>query len=159
MFPEDRTIRIEIRSKSERHTINRAELASILVALRESSEDEIVKILTDSLFCTYSIRNYIHNPYRYRHHLHKDLIKATTELIKVRDGLATHIGIVKSHTGVIYNDAADAAAKDVASQKMAADTVFDELEPTVGGLRTWPIVRTPSPSTDEPDRISRFTNL
>ena len=161
VFPEDRTIRIEIKSQSERHTINRAELASIMVALRESAKDETVQILTDSLFCIYSIRNYIHNPYRYRHHLHKDLIKATTELIKVRDdaGLATHIGKVKSHTGVIYNDAADAAAKDVASQKMPANTVFDELDPPVGGLRTWPIVRTPSPSADEPDRISRFTNL
>ena len=161
MFPEDRTIRIEIKSQSERHTINRAELASIMVALRESAKDETVHILTDSLFCIYSIRNYIHNPYRYRHHLHKDLIKATAELIKVRDdaGLATHIGKVKSHTGVIYNDAAYAAAKDVASQKMPANTVFDELDPPVGGLRTWPIVRTPSPSADEPDRISRFTNL
>ena len=161
MFPEDRTIRIEIKSQSERHTINRAELASIMVALRESAKDETVQILTDSLFCIYSIRNYIHNPYRYRHHLHKDLIKATAELIKVRDdaGLATHIGKVKSHTGVIYNDAADAATKDVASQKMPANTVFDELDPPVGGLRTWPIVRTPSPSADEPDRISRFTNL
>ena len=117
-YTERRTIRIEIRSKSERHTINRAELASIMVALRESAKVKTVKILTDNLFCIYSIRNYIHNPYRYRHHLHKDLIKATAELIKVRDlaGLATHIGKVKSHTGVIYNDVADAAAKHVASQ-------------------------------------------
>ena len=161
VFPEDRTIRIEIKSQPERHTINRAELASIMVALRKSADSAIVKILTDSLFCIYSIRNYINSPYRYRHHLHRDLIKAVAELIRERDnaGLTTHIGKVKSHTGVAYNDVADAGAKDVATTKTTADTVFEEYDPPVGGPRTWPIVRIPSHLEDEPDRISRFTNL
>ena len=42
---------------------------------------------------------------------------------------------------------------------MDADIVFDEFDPPVGGPRTWPIVRTPSQFEEEPDHISRFTNL
>ena len=48
---------------------------------------------------------------RYTHHIHKDLLMYANNIIKVRDekGLKSHIGKVKSHTGVTYTDVADKA--------------------------------------------------
>ena len=164
VFPgvqEDRVIRIAVISDTERHTINRAELVAIIVALREAQDMPSIQILTDSLFCVHSLRNYIAGPSRYNDHLHRHLIEAATELIRARDeaGMHTHIGKVKSHTDVHYNDVADEAAKDIATQKEEPDMVFDEFDPPRGGLRTWPFIRTPAKEVGEPDRITHFTNL
>ena len=162
IFPGVRTIKIAVRSDTERHTINRAELVAITVALREASHLPSLHILTDSLFCIYSLRNFIANPSRYTDHLHRHLIEPATDLIRTRDaaGKETHIGKVKSHTGVKYNDEADEAAKLVASRKAEADIAFDEYGPPAGGLRTWLVtIRTPSQTENEPDRITHFTNL
>ncbi len=79
----------------ERHTINRAELSAITLALDLHKEAPILQILTDS-----ALRNYALNPLRYTHHTHKDLLAHTNNTIKDRDakGYTTHIGKVKSHT-------------------------------------------------------------
>ena len=127
ILPGIRTIKIAVRSDTERHTIYRAELVAITVALREAIHLPSLHILTttssstrwgwarttpatsDSLFCIYSLRNFIVSPSRYTDHLHRHLIEAATDIIRTRDaaGKETHIGKVKSHTGVKYNEVSD----------------------------------------------------
>jgi ribonuclease HI len=45
------TSNIEIKSQSERHTINKAELAAITVALDLHTKSPQIRILTDISFC------------------------------------------------------------------------------------------------------------
>ena len=161
VFPEDRTIKIEVKSSPIRHTINRAELVAITVALREAHDMPSIRILTDSAFCIHCIRNHISSPASYTDHLHRSLLEAADALIKTRDdrGFRTHIGKVKSHTGVKYNDEADEGAKQIATLEEEANVEFSEYDPPAGGLRTWPYIRTPNEREGEPDRITHFTNL
>ena len=49
---------IDIKSQPERHTINRAELAAIVVALKHENTEDHMNVLTDSSFCINTIRNY-----------------------------------------------------------------------------------------------------
>ena len=131
VFPGEFTVKIAVRSDTERHTINRAELVAIMVALRKARDRPALRILTDSLFCIHCLRNYITRPSQYNDHLHRHLLEATAALVKARDdaGLLTHIGKVKSHTGITYNDEADETAKLVASGKAEPDMGFDEYDP------------------------------
>ena len=83
----------------------------------------------------------------------------TDQLLRARDSkqLQTHIGKVKSHTAIEYNEAADKAARAVADGEVPPDIAFDEADPPIGGLRTWPQIRRTSP--DQPDTIQQITNL
>jgi ribonuclease HI len=63
-------IHIDIKSP-KRHTINKAELAAIAVALRQKNTKGHLKILTDNSFCINTIRNYTIDPASYKHHIHK----------------------------------------------------------------------------------------
>ena len=56
---------IDIKSQSERHTINRAELAAIAVALKQENTEDHMSILTDSSFSINTIRNYTIDPAAY----------------------------------------------------------------------------------------------
>ncbi len=56
---------IEIESQAKRHTINRAELAAITVALRIENTADHLSILTNNSFCINTIRNYIIYPVSY----------------------------------------------------------------------------------------------
>jgi hypothetical protein len=76
---------IDIISQKERHTINRAERAAIAVALRREDTQGHLKILTDSSFCINTIRNYAIDPSSYNHHLHKDILHLTDQLLRARD--------------------------------------------------------------------------
>jgi hypothetical protein len=60
--------------------------------------------------------------------------------------LKTHIGKVKSHTDIEYNEAADKAARAVVDGKASLDITFDEADPPVGGLRIWPQIRSTTPN-------------
>ena len=53
----------------------------------------------------------------------------------------THIGQVKSHTGVTHNDEADTAAREVVEGDKTPDITFTEADPPIGGLRTWPQIK------------------
>jgi ribonuclease HI len=152
-------IHIEIKSQKERHTINRAELAAITTALRTENTEEDLHILTDSSFCINTIRNYTIDPASYNTHLHKDLLHLTDQLLRTREkkNLKTHIGKVKSHTDIEYNEAADKAARQVVEGEATPDITFEEADPPVGGLRTWPQIRNTTPNN--PDNIKKFTNL
>jgi ribonuclease HI len=56
---------IDIKSQPERHTINRAELAAIAVALKQENTEDHMSILTDSSLCINTIRNYTIYPAAY----------------------------------------------------------------------------------------------
>jgi hypothetical protein len=78
--PRTNTItHIEVKSQPERHTINRAELAAIVVALKQEHIEDHMSILTDSTFCINTIRNYTIDPAAYNQHLHKDLLELTNQ--------------------------------------------------------------------------------
>ena len=49
-------------------------------------------------------------------------------------GYITHIGKVKSHTGVTYNDEADAAACGVVEGQKTPDIIFTDAYPRIRGL-------------------------
>jgi len=99
---KEHTTHIEIKSQEERHTINRAELVAITTALRTENTEEHLSILTDSSFCINTVRNYTIDPASYNNNLHKDLLHLTDQLLRTREmkHLKTHIGKVKSHTGI-----------------------------------------------------------
>ena len=57
---------IDIKSQKERHTINRAELAVVTLALIMENTEEHLKILTSSSFCINTIRSYTIDPTSYK---------------------------------------------------------------------------------------------
>jgi ribonuclease HI len=75
---------IDIKSQPEQNTINRADLAAIAVALKQENTEDHMSILTDSSFYINTIRNYTIDPAAYNHHLHKDLLQLTNQLLKDR---------------------------------------------------------------------------
>jgi len=130
--PKTNTItHIDIKSQAERHAINRAELAAIVVALKQENTEDHVSILTDSSFCINRIRNYTIDPAAYKQHLHKDLLKLTYQLLRYREfkNLKLHIGKVKSHTDVRHNERANKAARAVFEGEVEPDTTFEETDP------------------------------
>jgi ribonuclease HI len=94
------TTHIEIKSQPERHTINRAELAAITLALKANKQENALSILTNSAFIINTIRKYAIDPLCFNHHPHKELLQLADDIIRTRDnmGYNTHIGKVKSHT-------------------------------------------------------------
>jgi ribonuclease HI len=150
---------IDIKSQPERHTINRAELAVIAVALKHENSEDHMSILTDSSFCINTIRNYTIDPAAYKHHLHNDLLQLTSQLLRDRDSkhLKTHIGKVKPHTDVEYNETADKTARAVEDVETASDTIFEKADPLIGGLRAWPQIRHTPPN--KPENIQKIANL
>ena len=136
------TTRIKVTSDPIRHTINRAELAAIAVAIAENQTAPTLSILTDSSCSINLIRNYAAEPSKMTEHLHRELLSTIDEMLQDRDlrGFQTHIGKVKSHTGIKYNDEADEAAKDVVDDTHTPDVTFSDGGRQQMGLRTWPEV-------------------
>jgi ribonuclease HI len=137
------TTHIKIKSQPKRHTINRAELAVIALALEANKNDHTLSILTDSAFSINTIRKYAIEPLCFNHHPHKDLIQLADDIIRARDnmGYSTHVGKVKSHTGVTHNDEADAAARGVVERQKIPNITFTDANPSIRGLGTWPQIR------------------
>ena len=106
-------------------------MAAIIVTLRQENTEDHLKILTAGSFCINTIRNYIIDPTSYKHHLQKDLLHLTDQLLCTRDTkhLQTHIGKVKSHTEIEYNESADTAARAVLDGVVPPDITFDEEDP------------------------------
>jgi ribonuclease HI len=150
---------IDIKSQPERHTINRAELAAIAVALKQENTEDHMSILADSSFCINTIRHYTIDPAAYNQHLHTDLLQLTNQLLKDRDDkqLKTHIGKVKSHTDMEYNETADKVARAVVDGENSPDITFEDADLQIGGLRPWPQIRHNPPN--KPEHIRKLTNL
>ena len=84
--PRTHTItHIDIKSEKERQTINKAEQAIITATLKQENTKGHLRILTDNSFCINTIRNYTIDPTSYKHHLHKDLLHLTDQLLRARD--------------------------------------------------------------------------
>ena len=56
-----------------------------------------------------------------------------------------------------YNETADKAARAVVDGEKLPDINFEEADPPIGGLRTWPQIRI-NP-TNKPEHIRKLTNL
>ena len=125
------TTYIKVNSQEERHTINRGELAAITVALQQTLEDPCVSILTDSSFCIHTMRNYSRDPSAYNNHVHRAHLHLNDRILRTREnkGYKTHIGKVKSHTGITYNEVADTAAKAVVEETQPHTVEFNEADP------------------------------
>lgn len=72
-------------------------------------------------------------------------------------GYKTHIGKVKSHTGVTHNDEADTTARNVVEGHISPDIIFTDADPPMGGLRTWPQIQ--KQNGDTPPNITKLANL
>jgi ribonuclease HI len=133
------TKHIEIKS----HTINRAKLATITLALEANKHDQTLSILKDSAFDINTIRKYAIDPPCFTHHPHKELLQLVDDIIRTREimGYITHIGKVKSHTGVTHNDESHTAARGVAEGQKTPGIIFTGADPHIRGLRTWPQIR------------------
>jgi ribonuclease HI len=86
------TTHIEIKSHPKRHTINRAELAAITLALKANKHDHTLSILTDIAFIINTIRKYDIDLLNFNHHPHKELLQLADNIIRTRDnmGYNTH---------------------------------------------------------------------
>ena len=56
-----------------------------------------------------------------------------------------------------YNETADKAARAVVDGENSPDITFEDANPPIGGLRTWPQIRL-NP-TNKPEHIRKLTNL
>jgi len=101
-------------------------------------------ILTDIAFNIYNLRNYSLDPHNFIHYQHKDLIHLADNIIHTRDelGYTTHIGKVKSYTGVTHSYEAGAGARSVAEGTKTPYIIFKAADPPIGGLRIWSQTRT-----------------
>jgi len=89
-------------------TINRAELAAVLVAVQKGHTE----IATDSA-SLFQIRKQLLNPMAVLHHLHRELLKDIVNLIQSSPSPVTFYK-VKSHSGNIGNEGADHLAHKAA---------------------------------------------
>jgi hypothetical protein len=143
--PRQNTItHLEIKSQPERHTINSAELVAITTTLDLHRHDPSLSVLTDSAFNINNLRNFSSQTHAFHHYQHQELFKLAANIIREKDlkGYTTHIGKVKSHTCFVYNDAADEGARSVVEGKTRPDITFTKVDPPIGGLRTWPQIKT-----------------
>ena len=114
----------------------------------------------DSSFSINTICNYTVDPAFYNQHLHKDLLQLTNQLLKDRlhhKQFKTHIWKENPHTDVEYNETADKVARAVVDGEYTLDITFEEADPPIGGLRTWPQIRHTLPNKIEDTR--KLTNL
>jgi hypothetical protein len=58
---------------------------------------------------------------------------------------------------VEYNGTADKAARAVVNGENSPDLTFEDADPPIGGLRTWPQIR--HNPTNKSEHIRRLTNL
>jgi ribonuclease HI len=92
------TTRMEIKSQSERHTINRAVLMAITLALEVNKENPTLSISIDSAFSINTLRTYAIDSLSLIRQPHTDLLKLADDSNRTRDTLVeqkAHIGKVK----------------------------------------------------------------
>ena len=81
------TTHIEIKLQCERHTINRAELTAITLALEANREIPALSILIDSVFSINTLLKYDIDPLSFIHNPQKNLLKLADDVIHTRDTL------------------------------------------------------------------------
>ena len=113
--PTNTTTYIDASGQDETHTIMRAELVAIQVALSIYKDDPWIGIFTDSQTSLHAIQNELQRPSNTSYHQHKPLITAIVDLLQYRIslGLPTTLHKIRGHTEINGNDLAGAAAKRV----------------------------------------------
>ncbi|MFN5998335.1 MAG: RNase H family protein [Paracoccaceae bacterium] len=114
------------------NTINRAELVAIWRALALPG---ITRVATDSACALSQIQHYLMHPHRMREHKHRDLLCAIHATLAARQ---TPVVLCKvtSHSGLVGNDMADAAARAAAEGASTHGRVDDHCDAWVGLF--WP---------------------
>ena len=128
MAHSQEVLRIDPRGKNTTNTINRAELVGVQAWLKQVSQLEsppatTFKLLTDSQVTLQSIQKAIKQPATTWLCTHEPLLMDIVANLKAltEAGHHVHLGIlgkVKAHAGVEENILADAAAKQVVTQKI-----------------------------------------
>ena len=118
---DEADVRIKIRPSKPGpiNTINRAELAALLYALRRWQDSTDMTIVTDSQSSMQGINAQLRDPNDHKYHVHKHMLKANADMILDRAELGRHTSIlkVKSHTAIDGNDWADILANQAADGK------------------------------------------
>jgi hypothetical protein len=115
MHSPTNTTDIDASGQDETHTIARAELAAINIALNTYKDEPWVGIFTYSQTNLHAIQNELRRPSLTAYHHHKSLITAivTSLQYRIRLGLPTILRKIRRHTNIRGNDLIDAAAKRV----------------------------------------------
>jgi hypothetical protein len=94
------------------HTISRAELAGINIALQLGH----THLLKDNACSLRLIQGYMNCPSAYRHNIQRDTLLSTTHALKIRceSGIRTHLGKIKAHNHSLGNDLAVTPANHAA---------------------------------------------
>jgi hypothetical protein len=72
-------------------------------------------------------------------------------------GYKTHIGKVKSHTGVTHDDEADTTARNVVEGHKTPNIIFIDADPPIEGFRNWRQTRKTKNGT--PSNIKKLADL
>ena len=122
--PSATALHIDASGLAETHTIMRAELVAIYVALDRLKHLEDFRLFTDSLSSLQALRKRLYHLDLGSYHHHQVLIDNIVNLILEREdaGVSTTLKKVRAHTNVMGNELADAAAKRAVRQ-------FDVLAP------------------------------
>ena len=107
---------VRTNTAGENNTINRAEAASIYVALQECRPDHDEVIATDSKCSMDKIAKHMRDPALTVNDIHRPMLQAITELLVQRASncVKTTLMKVKSHIGVRGNEQADQLANTAA---------------------------------------------
>ena len=128
---DETDVRITIRPSKPGpiNTINRAELAALLYALRRWQDSTDMTIVTDSQSSMQAINAQLRDPNDHKCHVHKHMLQAIADIILDRAELGRHTSIVKvrSHTGIHGNDWADILANQAADGDAWDVDMSDEL--------------------------------
>ena len=111
------------------NTINRADFAALLHALRRWQDCDELKVVIDSQISMQSINAEIRDPNDHKYHVHKNLLKEISDIILERAELGKHSSIlkVKYHTGIRGNDVADRLATQAADGDVWNVDMSDDL--------------------------------
>ena len=148
--------------KGPTNTINRAELAAIFHILNDICPlDEDALIFTDSRVSQQLLLKMLRHPHALMDglHIHADLVKRIAELIlrRAERGVKTRILKVKSHTGILGNEAADKAAKEAALAPDAAALHTPAHNPFAG--KVWLVHGCPPTAGQAQPEVQAVSNL
>lgn len=107
----------------------------------------------DSLACIYEVQRVLRLPHTVKENKHYPMLLAIRSLVLYRAGagLSTHLQKVKSHIGVIGNEAADAGAKAALQNPAACSYDLADIDNSyLSSLPAWPCYVPPTDAAGDP---------